>query len=332
MAKLKTDEHRSAQDGRMSHSINDDKIDIRVSIVPIIGGEKIVMRLLSDRNRQFTLSNLGMDPKGMEIVHKHANRSFGMILVTGPTGSGKSTTLYAIIKTLNSLKVNIATIEDPIEYDIEGVNQIQVNSKTNLTFVSGLKSILRQDPDIIMLGEIRDDETASLAINAALTGHLLLSTLHTNDAATTMPRLEEMKVTRYLITSAVSIIISQRLIRRLCTGCLYTYAITPEEQDMMAHNPDLARWLASNLSEKKLFFKAKGCKICHSTGYAGRVGIFEILEMSEEIRKIILTGADAGQIRSKAITLGMKTMLEDGMDKVLVGQTTYEEVIRAISM
>ena len=331
IAKLKTDEHRAAQDGKIRHEVDNNEIDIRVSIIPVVEGERVVLRLLSDRNRQFTLSQLGLDPADLEKIQRAVKKSFGMILATGPTGSGKTTTLYSVIKILNSLKVNIATIEDPVEYDMEGINQIQVNSKTNLSFASGLKSLLRQDPDIIMLGEIRDEETAGLAINAALTGHLLLSTLHTNDAATTMPRLQEMKISPYLMTSAVVVIIAQRLVRKLCVRCRYGYDVSVEETSQLEKNNDLKRWLTQSFNVNKRFFRAKGCKVCNNKGFIGRSGIFEVLEMSEEVRKVILSGADAGQIRDAAIKSGMKTMIEDGMNKVLAGITTIEEILRAIS-
>lgn len=332
MARLKTDEHRAAQDGKIRHMIGDNKVDLRVSIIPITEGEKVVLRLLSDRNRQFTLSQLGLASADRAKVERAAGRSFGMILVTGPTGSGKTTTLYSVIKTLNSLKVNIATIEDPVEYDIEGVNQIQVNPKTNLTFADGLKSILRQDPDIIMLGEIRDKETADLAVNAALTGHLLLSTLHTNDAATTIPRLQEMKITPYLITSALTIIVAQRLVRKICVKCRHSYDPTPEDMMLVNGQPDLARWVEKNLKQPKPFFRGKGCKVCNNKGFTGRAGIFEVLEMTEPIKRAIMASDDAGRLRTIAIEQGMTSMLEDGMTKVLQGITTVEEVIRAISI
>jgi len=332
LARLKTDEHRAAQDGKIRHTIDNNKVDLRVSIIPITEGEKVVMRLLSDRNRQFTLSQLGLEPADKNKIEKAARKSFGMILVVGPTGSGKTTTLYSVIKTLNSLKVNIATIEDPVEYDIEGVNQIQVNPKTNLTFADGLKSILRQDPDIIMLGEIRDEGTADLAINAALTGHLLLSTLHPNDAATTIPRLAEMNITPYLITSALSVIVAQRLVRKVCVKCRHSYDPTPEELTMLHEQPELTRWLKNNLASPKPFFRGKGCRVCNGKGFIGRAGIFEVLEMTDPIKQAVTENRNAGQIKALAIEQGMTSMIEDGMTKALQGITTVEEIIRAISI
>lgn len=332
MAKLKTDEHRTAQDGKIRHSIDTEKVDIRVSVIPVVDGERVVMRLLSNRNRQFTLSHLGLDPADLETIQRSARRSYGMILATGPTGSGKTTTLYSIIKMVNSLKVNIATIEDPVEYDMEGVNQIQVNPKANLTFANGLKSLLRQDPDIIMLGEIRDDETASLAVNAALTGHLLLSTLHSNDAATSFPRLQEMKISPYLITSAIIIVIAQRLVRNLCVKCRYGIDLSEAEIEQFKKNSELTRWVEQHLRPGARFYRAKGCKVCNNFGFTGRSGIFEVMMMNDALRKAVLEGADAGQIRQVAINQGMRTLVEDGMNKVLAGITTPEEIIRAISV
>jgi type II secretory ATPase GspE/PulE/Tfp pilus assembly ATPase PilB-like protein len=228
------------------------------------------------------------------------------------------------------LKVNIATIEDPVEYNMEGVNQIQVDPKTNLTFAKSLKSILRQDPDIIMVGEIRDEETADIAINAALTGHLLLSTLYTNDAATTIPRLAEMKISPYLITSAVNLIIGQRLVRKICVRCRYGHAILPEEITQLEEFPELSEWIKT-IDTSKFFFSGKGCKVCNNTGFTGRTGIYELLEITEEIRKVIMSGANAGEIQRAAIRSGMRTMMVNGMNKVLAGVTTVEEVIRTTS-
>ena len=229
MAKLRTDEHRSAQDGKIRTDVRDEKIDIRVSIVPIVEGEKTVLRLLSAKNRQFSLEDLGMSADDLVKVKNEYSKPYGMILSTGPTGSGKTTTLYAIMKILNRREVNISTIEDPVEYDMEDVNQIQVDAKTNLTFANGLRSILRQDPDIIMVGEIRDEETANIAINSAMTGHLVLSTLHTNDAPTTLPRFLEMNIEPFLISSTVNLVIAQRLVRRICTNCVVSETVTKKQ-------------------------------------------------------------------------------------------------------
>jgi type IV pilus assembly protein PilB len=254
-------------------------------------------------------------------------RPYGMILSTGPTGSGKTTTIYSILKILNTRERNIDTVEDPVEYEIEGVNQIQVNPKTNLTFAEGLKSILRQDPDIIYVGEIRDEETAGIAINSALTGHLVLSTLHTNDAATSLPRLIDMKVEPFLVASTVNVIIAQRLVRKICPKCKISSEIK---------STDLAKSVKPELIKKYFgetetlqVFHGKGCSVCNGTGYLGRIGIFEVLVMSDAIKELITGKADASIINKKAIEEGMTTMMEDGLTKVQSGTTTLEEVLGA---
>ena len=250
LAQLRTDESRSAQDGKIITNVEGEKVDVRVSVVPTTHGEKVVMRLLSSKGRQFSLEDLGMIGRDLEIVSKAAKRPYGMILSTGPTGSGKTTTLYALIKLLNKRDVNICTIEDPVEYDLEGVNQIQVNPKTNLTFAEGLRSLLRQDPDIIMVGEIRDKETAAIAINSAMTGHLVLSTLHTNDAATSLPRLLDMKIEPFLVSSTVNVIIAQRLIRKICMKCIVSYTLSEKEISDLKLEIDLAKFF--NIKDMKV--------------------------------------------------------------------------------
>ena len=317
-AKLKTDEHLSAQDGKMQEKMPDEDLDIRVSVVPQTKGEKAVLRLLSSKSRQFAFSDLGMDEKDLVKVRDGFKRPYGMVLSTGPTGSGKTTTIYAIIKILNVKEVNISTIEDPVEYEIDGINQIQVNTKTNLTFASGLRSILRQDPNIIFVGEIRDPETAGIAVNAATTGHLVLSTLHTNDAATTLPRMLDMGIEPYLIASTVNVIIAQRLVRQICEKCRVS---------LIVYKKDTADWLFGD-KEEILIYRGKGCPVCHGSGYFGRVGIFEVLVLSEEIKKLITKKAPANEIKEKAISEGMKTMLDDGVEKVRQGLTTIEEILR----
>lgn len=326
LSKLRTDEHLSAQDGKLQIKLKDEELDVRVSIVPIVDGEKVVLRLLTSRHRQFGLSDLGMSEEEMQRVEEGFNKPFGMILSTGPTGSGKSTSIYAILKILNSREKNIATIEDPVEYDIEGINQIQVNPKTNLTFAEGLRSILRQDPDIIYVGEIRDDETADIAINSALTGHLVLSTLHTNDAATALPRLIDMGIEPFLVASTVNIIIAQRLVRKICEKCKASYTQTFEEITKV-FSPEIIKKHFGEVQTVRLYH-GNGCAVCHSTGYSGRVGIFEVLGISEEIKKLITQKADSDVITKKAIEEGMTTMMEDGLDKIQLGITTIEEVIR----
>jgi type II secretory ATPase GspE/PulE/Tfp pilus assembly ATPase PilB-like protein len=301
-------------------------VDIRVSILPIVEGEKIVMRLLSTHARQFSLINLGMNESDLKKVTNAFTKSFGMVLSTGPTGSGKSTSIYAILKILNVREKNITTIEDPVEYRIKGVNQIQVNPKTNLTFANGLRSILRQDPNVVFVGEMRDSETAGIGVNAALTGHLVLSTLHTNDAATTLPRLIDMKIEPFLVASTVNVIIGQRLIRKICDMCKSSY--TTSEEDLMKQlPPDVIKKHFGAKKEIRLY-KGAGCNLCHGTGYSGRVGLFEVLEVTKEIKKLITTKADSDMILKQAIEEGMTTMLDDGLMKASNGLTTIEEVLR----
>lgn len=327
LAKMRTDEHRAAQDGKLNFKTEAEEVDVRVSVVPITDGEKIVLRLLSEKQRQFSLEDLGLVDSDLEKVRKVIKRPHGMILTTGPTGCGKTTTLYAILKILNTRSVNISTIEDPVEYDVEGVNQIQVNPKTNLTFAKGLRSIVRQDPDIIMVGEIRDDETAGIAINSAMTGHLVLSTLHTNDVATTMPRLIDMKIEPFLVASTVNVAIAQRLVRKICVKCRESHQVESDELELLK-NFNFEKVLGEKNLEELTVFKGKGCDVCQHTGYTGRIGVFEVLEMDKEIRELIMQRADAGQIQAKAIEKNMTTMLEDGMKKVLSGITTVEEILR----
>ena len=330
LSKLRTDEHRAAQDGRLDFLVEGGKVDVRISIVPVSDGEKVVMRLLSEKSRQFNLTELGLSGNDLKKVEKGFRRPYGMILATGPTGSGKTTTLYSILKILNKREVNIATIEDPVEYDIDGVNQIQVNAKTKLTFANGLRSILRQDPDIVMVGEIRDEETASIAINAAMTGHLVLSTLHTNDAPTTLPRLLDMKIEPFLIASTVNVAIAQRLVRKIHQGCMESYKPNDEELANLREAVGQEKWKKYKLDDgTPRLYKGKGCKLCNQTGYEGRIGIYEVMEMSEEIRRLIMKQANSDQIREAAISEGMTTMFEDGLNKVLRGDTTIEEVLRA---
>ena len=326
LSRLRTDEHFSAQDGKMRLSIDDDDLDLRVSIIPIAEGEKAVLRLLSSHFRQFSLLDLGMKEQDLKKVNAAINRSYGMILSTGPTGSGKKTSIYSIVKILNTREKNITTIEDPIEYRIKGVNQIQVNVKSNLSFATGLRSILRQDPNVIFVGEIRDSETAGIAVNAALTGHLVVSTLHTNDAATALPRLIDMKVEPFLVASTVNVIIAQRLVRKICDSCKVQTLL--KRSDLLKNIPEeiIVKYFSSE--ENLPVFAGKGCKLCHHTGYSGRIGVFEVLEMTESIRKLIADKNDSDVIAKEAIKEGMTSMQEDGLDKVVKGITTFEEVLR----
>jgi type IV pilus assembly protein PilB len=328
LSRLRTDEHDSAQDGHFSFGTQEEKIDVRVSIVPIEEGEKIAIRILAEKTRGLDLEGLGLRTRDLKILEENIKKSWGMILVTGPTGHGKTTTLYAILKVLNKREINIFTIEDPIEYDIEGINQIQVNPKTNLTFAEGLKAIVRQNPDIIMVGEVRDEETAKLAVNAAMTGHLVLSTFHATDSTTTLVRLLDMGIEPFLITSTVNLIIAQRLVRRICPKCVESFEISFSEISKIL-SKDLA-FKFSKGKEKIMIFRGRGCPLCQQTGYLGRVGIFEILEMTQPIKELVIEKADAQIIREKAQKLGMVTMVEDGLQKVEEGITTLEEVLRAI--
>ena len=326
LSRLRTDEHMGAQDGKMRMDVDKETLDLRVSIIPIADGEKVVLRLLTSKYRQFSLQDLGMSDADLKKVNSAMNKSYGMILSTGPTGSGKTTTIYAIIKILNTREKNITTIEDPVEYRIRGVNQIQVNVKTNLTFANGLRSILRQDPNVIFVGEIRDSETAGIGVNAALTGHLVVSTLHTNDAATALPRLTDMKVEPFLVTSTVNVIIGQRLVRKICNSC---------KLSIMIKRSEVLKNISQDILEKHFgtqgdvsLYQGKGCIACLGTGYRGRVGIFEVINMSENIKKRIIDKNDSDAIAKEAIAEGMTTMIDDGLDKVAHGITTIEEVLR----
>ncbi|MGE5041953.1 MAG: GspE/PulE family protein [Candidatus Levyibacteriota bacterium] len=326
LSKLRTDEHLAPQDGKMRVKMQEEDLDIRVSILPIADGEKVVLRLLASHYGQFSLVDLGMNERDLKKVTAAYNKSYGMVLSTGPTGSGKTTCIYSILKILNTREKNITTIEDPIEYRIKGVNQIQVNAKTNLTFANGLRSILRQDPNVVFVGEIRDSETAGIAVNAALTGHLVLSTLHTNDAATALPRLIDMSIEPFLVASTVNVIIAQRLVRKICDMCKTTFPVSMQELIKNIPYEILRRHFGDR--EEIHVFRGRGCKICHSTGYTGRIGVFEVLEISKEIRRLITQKSDSDVIIKKAIEEGMTTMLDDGLDKASRGLTTIEEALR----
>jgi type IV pilus assembly protein PilB len=332
MAKLRTDEHRAAQDGRIEVRLKAEKLDIRVSIVPITEGEKVVMRLLAERTRRYSLEDLGFSPADYKKVKSAASKPYGMILATGPTGSGKTTTLYSILKGLNKREVNIATIEDPVEYEMEGVNQIQVNSRTNLTFAKGLRSIVRQDPDIIMVGEIRDVETAAIAVNAAMTGHLVLSTLHTNDAPTTLPRLLDMEVESFLVASTVNVVVGQRLVRLICKRCIESYTLKGEKLAIIKKELDFEKLLNKKGINQLRLYRGKGCKYCNDSGYSGRIGIFEVMMISEKIKAMIMERKNSDEIKVQAISEGMTTVIGDGLQKALTGITTVEEVLRVSRM
>lgn len=338
LSNLKLDEHRLPQDSRFKISTNEYSVSFRVSVVPTYDGEKIVLRTLNEKTGIISLEQLGFHKNPLEVVRRNITKPHGLALVTGPTGSGKTTTLYAILNILNRPEINITTIEDPIEYRMKGINQSQVTPKIGYTFAGALRSFLRQDPDIIMVGEIRDEETAEIAIHAALTGHFVLSTLHTNDAPTTLPRLSEMGVPAFLVASTTNIIIAQRLVRKICQDCIESYTLKTEELDKLQKQIDLDGMMAAlekeGLITKKqdrkslLFYRGKGCKKCGNTGYKGRIGIYEVLEVTPEIHDMIIRESPAREINEKAKEQGMLTIAEDGFIKAKKGVTTMEEILR----
>lgn len=331
MSRLRTDEHAAAQDGRFDYKKNDISFDIRVSVVPVSDGENVVLRILSGHARRLSLEDLGLMGEDLKKIKQAIEKPYGMLLSVGPTGSGKTTTIYALLQILNKPEINIMTIEDPIEYDVMHVQQMRINPKKNLTFATGLRSIVRQDPDIIMIGEIRDNETAEIAINAAMTGHLILSTMHANDVATTFPRLIDMKIEPFLIASSVNIVIAQRLVRRICTTCKISYSLNQRELTAHFDSASLATIMnvynKSSLSSIRVY-KGVGCSACNHSGYVGRIGIFETMEMTDELRHLVIQKASSDLINIKAKELGMISMLHSGIVKVFEGITTLEEVVR----
>ncbi len=339
LSNLRLDEHRLPQDGRFKIETEDYKISFRISVLPVFDGEKIVMRLLDESSKGLTLEALGLDGKALEIIQENIRKPNGMILITGPTGSGKTSTLYSVMDILNTPEININTIEDPIEYRMPRINQTQVKPKIGLTFASGLRTLLRQDPDVIMVGEIRDEETATLAIHAALTGHLVLSTLHTNSAAGTLPRLLDMGVESYLVASTVKVLIAQRLVRQICPDCREKYKLSQEEIKDLSKTFNLEKILDAFKSQKVIdpkiknwseldFFKGKGCEHCRQKGYKGRIGIFEVLEITDNIASLINKESDSDIINQEAAKEGMVSILQDGFIKAVKGITTIEEVLR----
>ncbi len=320
---LRTDEHQAAQDGRFRVDVSGTQIDVRVSIVPTYYGENAVMRLLAEQADDYSLEALGFTAENQKRLNAAIQKPHGMVLITGPTGSGKTTTLYSLVRLLNTKDRSIITIEDPVEYSIDGINQIQVNPRTGLTFAHGLRSILRQDPNIIMVGEIRDAETAGLGVNAALTGHLVLSTLHTNDAPTALPRLIDMKVEPFLIASTVSVVVSQRLVRRICVHCKTVHKLTAAELKSVSEIMS-----ASVLVVPPTCYIGTGCEQCDNTGYRGRIGIHEVLEVDTPIRDAILSKATSNDIRALALARGMTPIIVDGFEKAKQGLTTFTEVLR----
>ncbi len=323
-ANMRIDEHFIAQDGAIRYKSRAGTMDVRVSILPIIDGEKVVMRLLSEYVRNLTLADLGFSDHYREILEHAANKPFGMIITTGPTGAGKSTTLYGLIKMRNRPDDNISTVEDPVEYKIPGINHVQINQQTGLTFSKGLRALVRQDPDIILVGEIRDTETATIAVNAALTGHLLFSTLHANDSATAVPRLIEMGVEPFLLASTLEVIVAQRLARKVCPSCRFSYTITVAEAQKLFKGAE--HYFEG--SEPVHLYRGKGCEGCGNTGYRGRIGIYELLEINKDLEELIVQKKNSTEILMKARESGFMFLFEDGLDKVKAGLTTIEELCR----
>lgn len=330
MANLKIDEQRLPQDGRFNISVDRRQVDFRFSTIPVVYGEKIVMRILDKTVGIISLEDVGLMDRGLDVLKKNMERTHGMILVTGPTGSGKTTSLYAVLGKLMNENVNIITLEDPVEYRIESINQSQVHVDIGYGFAAGLRAVVRQDPDIVMLGEIRDQETADMAIHAALTGHVVLSTLHTNDAAGSFPRLIDMKIEPFLITSSVHTVIAQRLARKICDNCREEIELSKElVAEIKEEIGRMPTQIKQEISAHPLkFYHGKGCDRCAGKGYKGRIGVFEVLDVSEDIRDLILKRSSGTDITNQAIKEGMVTMVQDGIIKTLKGLTTIEEVWR----
>jgi type IV pilus assembly protein PilB len=321
MADMDIAEKRCPQDGRISLIIEGKQFDFRVSTLPSVFGEKVVLRILDKSALNIGLSKLGLLPKTLESFESLITRTYGIILVTGPTGSGKSTTLYSVLSKLNSGEKNILTIEDPVEYELAGITQVGVNPKAGLTFARGLRTMLRQDPNIIMVGEIRDSETGMIAIEAALTGHLVLSTLHTNDAPGAVARLLDMGIEPFLISSSVIGVLAQRLLRLICPKCKNAYVPPADAMRRLGMQVD---------GQKVKFYRGQGCDYCKNTGYKGRVGVYEMMVMNDPIRELALARASSHRIKEVAVQTGMKTLKDDATEKVLLGMTTLEESLRVI--
>ncbi len=320
MSRLNVVERRVPQDGRIKIRVKDKEVDVRVSTVPTVTGEKVVMRLLDKSGLVLDLDLLGFEEDQREIFERAIKRPYGMVLITGPTGSGKTTTLYSALKILNRPQVNIMTVEDPVEYNFEGINQVNVNEAVGLDFAAALRAFLRQDPDIILVGEIRDKETVEIAIRAALTGHLVFSTVHTNNAPATVTRLVDMGVEPFLVASSLILVVAQRLVRKICPLCKEEYV--PSEEVLRVLGLE---------DEKGPFYRGKGCSNCRQTGYKGRIAVYELMEVTQDIKKAIVSGATEDEIRDLAVTNGMKLLKDVGVEKARRGVTTLEEVIRAIS-
>jgi len=324
MAKLDIAEKRLPQDGRIKIRFNDQgrgkEIDFRVSCLPTLFGEKIVLRLLDRDKLMLDMTKLGFEPESLAQFEEAIARPWGMVLVTGPTGSGKTNTLYSSISKLNTAETNIMTAEDPVEFNLVGINQVQIKEGIGLNFAAALRSFLRQDPNIILVGEIRDFETAEIAVKAALTGHLVLSTLHTNDAPSTISRLMNMGIEPFLVASSVNLICAQRLVRRVCKSCAQAVALPPAALTKIGYSSDEAKVVTP--------MKGTGCEKCNNTGYKGRVGLYEVMPITDEIKELVLVGASGLELRRRAIELGMITLRQSGLRKIKDGLTTLEEVLR----
>lgn len=325
---MRIDEHLSAQDGAMQWQSADTHADLRVSLIPTVEGEKVVMRVLGSYVQGFSFDDVGLTDVHRDIVERSIKKPFGMILTVGPTGSGKTTTLYSLLKMLNKPNVNITTIEDPVEYKMTGANQIQVREAGGMTFAKGLRSIVRQDPDIILVGEIRDQETAEISVNAALTGHLLLSTFHANDAATAMPRLVDMGIEPFLLASTLEVIIAQRLVRTICSHCRYSLPVTEALAELGKQGLPIRRYFRQD----DTVYAGKGCNVCGGSGFNGRTAVFEIIEVTPEMQELMLKSPSTREITQLARKQGSASMFDDGIQKVQEGHTTISEVLRVISL
>ncbi len=324
MSKLDISEKRLPQDGRIKIKVKVDsrsrELDFRVSTLPTLFGEKVVLRLLDKENLMLDMTKLGFEAESLTKFQRNISKPYGMVLVTGPTGSGKTNTLYSALQSLNTIETNIMTAEDPVEFNLMGINQVQMKEQIGLNFAAALRSFLRQDPNIILVGEIRDFETAEIAIKAALTGHLVLSTLHTNDAPSTISRLMNMGIEPFLVATSVNLIQAQRLIRRVCKDCKMEHSTPPEALIEVGFKAEEAKTLKT--------YKGKGCSSCNNTGYKGRIGLYDVMEITDDIRELILIGASSLELRKKAVDDGMITLRDSGLHKIRAGVTTVEEVVR----
>jgi type IV pilus assembly protein PilB len=323
LSQLNIAERRVPQDGRLKLKMGNKVIDFRVSTLPCLFGEKIVLRILDKGNLTLDLSTFGFEPKAENDLLRAILNPYGMVLVTGPTGSGKTTTLYSALQTINKIETNIMTAEDPVEYNLIGINQVQVRPEIGLTFAAALRAFLRQDPNVVMIGEIRDLETGGIAIKAALTGHLVLSTLHTNDAPSTITRMIDMGIEPFNVAAAVNLLVAQRLVRRICIGCKQPYRYKTEELKALGTDIDSLQGVQ--------FMKGAGCETCNGTGYKGRAGLYEVMAMSPAIRRLVLRGGSVAELRDQAVEEGMLTLRMDGMVKIQKGVTTLEEVLKETS-